>query len=96
MKRMYWNSRDRCICCGKPPEKDTRTQTGENTINLAGMIDGENGPERIMPMQVHHIKYFPEICCYVHWKCHEEIHEEPSRHPHLIQYEEGDSRRFYG
>lgn len=46
-------------------------------------------------LTVHHVRYFPELCCYVHAKCHEDIHRTPSVHPYLIQYEEGDSIKFY-
>ena len=46
-------------------------------------------------LAIHHISYFPEVCCYVHAKCHEDIHKTPSVHPYLIQYEEGDSMKFY-
>ena len=52
-------------------------------------------PPEEFELMVHHIKYFPEICCYVHWKCHNDIHDTPSKYPHLIQYEKGDSRKFY-
>ncbi len=52
-------------------------------------------PEDDYELIVHHVRYFPEVRCFVHWRCHNEIHETPSRHPHLIQYDEGDSRRFY-
>jgi len=41
----------------------------------------------------HHIQYFPEVVCYVHYKCHEEIHA--GKRPELIQYQEGDSRKFH-
>ena len=41
----------------------------------------------------HHVQYFPEVICYVHYKCHKEIHA--GKHPHLIQYAAGDSWRFY-
>ena len=46
-------------------------------------------------LAIHHISYFPEMCCYVHDGCHEDIHGTPSKYPHLIQYEEGDSIKFY-
>ena len=46
-------------------------------------------------LAVHHISYFPEVCCYVHARCHEDIHDTPSKHPYLIQYEEGDNAKFY-
>ena len=46
-------------------------------------------------LAIHHIRYFPELCCYVHDRCHEEIHGTPSKYPYLIQYEEGDNVKFY-
>lgn len=41
----------------------------------------------------HHVSYFPQKIAYVHYSCHNEIHN--GKHPHLIQYKEGDSRKFY-
>ena len=93
MRRTYWNKRDVCVCCGRGPEKDS-TQTGGGTIDLSG-VACDARPEKVIAMQVHHIRYFPEVCCYVHWKCHKEIHAIPSMHPHLIQYEDRGDRRFY-
>ena len=43
----------------------------------------------------HHVSYFPEVCTWVHYKCHTDIHDEPSKYPFLIQYQQGDSRKFY-
>ena len=50
-------------------------------------------PEQGFELIKHHVSYDPEIIAFVHYKCHAEIHDE--KHPHLIQYQRGDSRRFY-
>ena len=50
-------------------------------------------PEKNYSLIKHHVKYFPEEIAFVHFKCHAEIHD--GKHPHLIQYEDGDSRKFY-
>ena len=43
----------------------------------------------------HHVSYFPERIAFVHYECHKKIHMEHTTIPHLIQYNEGDSRKFY-
>ena len=43
----------------------------------------------------HHISYFPEKVAWVHQKCHDKIHDPKNPITHLIQYEEGDSEKFY-
>lgn len=61
--------------------------------------DPEDGFELIK----HHISYFPEFVCFVHFKCHEAIHHRVEtnqdmsiiKNDILVQYEDGDSRRFY-
>ena len=50
-------------------------------------------PETEFELIKHHIQYFPEVTCFVHYKCHTEIHD--GKYPKLIQYEDGDSRKFY-
>lgn len=42
----------------------------------------------------HHISYFPERIVFVHVSCHFAIHHRGLR-PDLIEYEEGDSRKFH-
>lgn len=42
----------------------------------------------------HHVSYFPEIIAFVHYICHDLIHTGDV--PSLIQYQDGDSRKFYG
>ena len=41
----------------------------------------------------HHVSYFPEKIAVVHYECHRKIHD--GKVPSLIQYADGDSRRFY-
>ena len=41
----------------------------------------------------HHVCYFPEKIAYVHFECHRKIHDTPL--PIFIQYNDGDSRKFY-
>ena len=41
----------------------------------------------------HHVKYFPAEVAWVHYHCHRKIHDTPLSL--WIQYEEGDSQRYY-
>ena len=41
----------------------------------------------------HHVKYFPAEIAWVHYHCHRKIHDTPLSL--WIQYEEGDSQRYY-
>ena len=50
-------------------------------------------PEKGFAMIKHHVSYYPEIIAHVHYDCHNDIHD--GKYPHLLQYQEGDSRRFY-
>ncbi len=44
----------------------------------------------------HHISYFPqEVCAYVHWECHQLIHDPDDPIVEFILYENGDSRKYY-
>ncbi len=47
----------------------------------------------IEPLVGHHVKYFPAVVAWVHYHCHRKIHDNPTTP--LIQYEDGDSRRYY-
>jgi hypothetical protein len=69
-----------CIVCGKPLVE---------TIERFGQkADVEAGTK-------HHISYFPEKVAWVHQKCHDKIHDPKNPITYLIQYEEGDSEKFY-
>ena len=48
----------------------------------------------IEPLVGHHVQYFPAVIAWVHYHCHRKIHNNPITS--LIQYEDGDSRRYYG
>ena len=51
-------------------------------------------PEDNYNLIKHHVKYFPcQIIAYVHFKCHQEIHD--GKHPDLIQYKRQESEKFY-
>tara|TARA_R100000781_G_scaffold113844_1_gene83255 strand:+ start:1051 stop:1269 length:219 start_codon:yes stop_codon:yes gene_type:complete len=50
-------------------------------------------PEKEFILIKHHIKYNPERIAFVHYKCHQEIHD--GKHPHLIQYKRKDAIEFY-
>ena len=50
--------------------------------------------KREVPLEKHHVSYFPERIAYVHVECHFAIHHRGLR-PDLIEYADGDSRRFY-
>ena len=47
----------------------------------------------IEPLVGHHVQYFPAVIAWVHYHCHRKIHNNPITS--LIQYEGGDSRRYY-
>jgi len=47
----------------------------------------------IEPLVGHHVQYFPAVVAWVHYHCHRKIHNNPITS--LIQYEDGDSRRYY-
>jgi hypothetical protein len=49
----------------------------------------------IQPLIKHHVRYFPQIIAYVHFECHKKIHDIKNPIISLIQYEEGDSTKFY-
>lgn len=52
-------------------------------------INGDN------PIIKHHVKYFPEVIAYVHYRCHQKIHDPENPIEHLIQYVRKDSIKFY-
>jgi len=51
--------------------------------------------KRIEPLVGHHVKYFPPVIAFVHYCCHKRIHDEDKPLTAFIQYEEGDSQKFY-
>ena len=60
---------------------------GERTFDIqTRMIEKLSG---------HHVKYFPPLVAWVHQKCHAKIHDPENPMTLYIQYEEGDSQRYY-
>ncbi len=47
----------------------------------------------VISLVKHHVSYFPQKIAYVHNECHNAIHT--GKYPLLIQFEGGDSRKFY-
>jgi len=52
-------------------------------------------PEDDFALQKHHVSYFPEIIVFVHYQCHQKIHDPDNPMTQYIQYDEGDARKFY-
>lgn len=48
---------------------------------------------RLVKFIVHHLRYFPERVSFVHYECHQKIHN--SEFSPFIQYNDGDSRMYY-
>jgi hypothetical protein len=43
----------------------------------------------------HHVSYYPENIAFVHFDCHQKIHDPDNPLTVFIQYEPEDSKRFY-
>jgi len=43
----------------------------------------------------HHVSYFPQVIAFVHYQCHAKIHDPNKPLTQFIQYESGDSIKFY-
>lgn len=52
-------------------------------------------PKDGLSLVKHHMSYFPELIAFVHDECHKKIHDPDEPLEVFIQYEAGDSRRFY-
>tara|TARA_B100000029_G_scaffold31644_1_gene30131 strand:- start:4065 stop:4400 length:336 start_codon:yes stop_codon:yes gene_type:complete len=100
----YLNSQGKCIVCFGPPKVEPMNGAEKNDPfskprNPNEKVVIEKWQMVTIPLVRHHVKYFDEsgnvyeIICYVHRECHKAIHD--GQHPHLIQYNEGDSRKFY-
>ena len=49
----------------------------------------------IEPLVGHHVKYFPPVIAWVHYRCHKKIHDTDNPLVPFIQYSDGDSRKYY-
>ncbi len=52
-------------------------------------------PRTELQLIKHHITYFPQKCCFVHYECHQKIHDPDNPVTELIGYSDGDARTFY-
>jgi len=46
------------------------------------------------PMIKHHIRYYPEAIAWVHYKCHQQIHDPDHPMEVFIQYELSEQEQF--
>jgi len=53
----------------------------------------DNGTE--IQLIKHHVSYFPELIAYVHFDCHQKIHDPDNPLEQFIQYTREDSIRYY-
>ena len=63
-------------------------------VCFEGPTIDEETHERINLTQ-HHTRYFPPKIAFVHSKCHDKIHDPENPITYLIDFQEGDSRKFY-
>lgn len=78
----YLNTRTECYVCEEYPEPSQHIIIKNLDISTLGFS-----------LIRHHVSYFPEKVVFVHYECHVGIHD--GKYPDLIEYNEGDSRKFY-
>jgi len=98
------NTKDRCIVC---LQDFTEEQKHPQSSLFEGLlpdgpnktIDKQNKRERDLthanPIIKHHVNYFPQIIAYVHYRCHQKIHDPEKPLTHLIQYTRAEAMKFY-
>jgi len=47
------------------------------------------------PLVGHHVSYFPPVIAFVHYNCHKKIHDKENPISVLINYEQGDAKKYY-
>jgi hypothetical protein len=52
-------------------------------------------PEDNLNLIKHHVTYYPETIAFVHFACHNKIHDPDNPIDIWIQYEPNDSKKFY-
>jgi len=57
--------------------------------------DGDGDSARTLKLIKHHIKYSPEEIIWVHYRCHQKIHDTDSPLTQWTQYAEEDKKQFY-
>ena len=67
----------------------------EKCIVCGNGMEKNEETQILQPLLKHHVSYFPQVIAYVHCKCHQKIHDPENPITSLIQYEKGDSLKFY-
>ena len=58
-------------------------------------VEGKGNSARILKLIKHHIKYNPEEIIWVHYKCHQKIHDADNPMTVWTQYTEEEKKLFY-
>jgi len=58
-------------------------------------VDGKGKSARTLKLIKHHIKYNPEEIIWVHYKCHQKIHDINNPMTLWIRYTEKEKKSFY-
>ena len=58
-------------------------------------VDGKGKSTRTLKLIKHHIKYNPEEIIWVHYKCHQKIHDIDNPMTLWTQYTEEEKKLFY-
>jgi len=62
-------------------------------VCLKGPEQWENGTD--IELIKHHMRYYPEVIAYVHFECHNKIHDPDKPLTNFIQYTREESISFY-
>jgi len=57
--------------------------------------EGEGNSARTLKLIKHHVKYSPEEIIWVHYRCHQKIHDTDSPLTQWTQYTKEDKKLFY-
>ena len=69
------------------PDGSCKVCDGRRTFDIA--------THRQEPFVGHHASYFPPVIAFVHYDCHKKIHDKENPISELINYKEGDSKKYY-
>ena len=58
-------------------------------------VDGKGKSARTLKLIKHHIKYNPEEIIWVHYKCHQKIHNANNPMTLWLRYTEKEKKLFY-
>ena len=58
-------------------------------------VENNENSTRTLKLIKHHIKYSPETIIWVHYKCHQKIHDTYNPMTVWIQYTEEEKKQFY-